>query len=254
MRREPLQSLSFPVLVGIVLITLVGASRGNSQVATFESFPEGVVGHGSFLDPASGILFTNGPGAVFTVDYFGRTLPPFLPSNLLGGNNWSPGGSASFTAGFGFTCVLPSPSTHVQMDAIYVGASFGFLMGVTGYATNGQQVLSTNITLPSSLNANVAHCMCVSAVPMKRVVVTTPPYVGVSFDNIGAPPVIEQVFQTNQILVLTVQYGRPESLLLCSTNLTTWSLISAQVTTNDSGSMTFTVLASDPWAFYRVRQ
>ena len=240
-------------MLGIVLSAFDGETGANGQVATFENFPEGVVGSGSFLDPTSGIVFTNDntAEAVFCVDHYGLVSPPALPSKLLTGKKWTPGGSVWLAAGFEFTCLLPNPSAYVQMDMIYASNST-LPTTVAGYAADGQQVLITNVMAPSVVGVSVLHLVCVSAAPMKRVVVDTPTYFTVAFDNVGAPPVIESIFTTHQTVTVSVRNGRPESQLFYSTNLATWSSISAQAT-NDSGCTIFSAPMAEPQAFFRVQ-
>jgi hypothetical protein len=87
---------------------------------------------------------------------------------------------------------------------------------------------------------------------MKRVVVDTPTYFAVGFDNVGAPPVIESVCTTHQTVTVSVRNGRLESQLFYSTNLATWSSISAQAT-NDAGCTIFSAPMAEPQAFFRVQ-
>lgn len=247
------------LMLGMFSIAFHGASTANGQITTFENFSEGAIG-GWFVDPTSGITFTNaiynlGSG-VFTVDYGGATNPPILPGKFMNVSVYSPGAPASFGAGPGFTFILPTPSTNVQMDQIYVVVDLltPLSFNVMGYATNGQQVLNTNISLPRpSLGVRTSHSECVSTLPMSKVIVTTPSHVSVGFDNIGAPVRIESIFITNQTLVVTVKNARPQSFLLGSTNLINWSPISA-VVSNDSGSMVFAAPIIEPHAFFRVQQ
>jgi len=236
--------------------TLLGEPRTVAQVATFENFSQGFVGSW-FVDPASGILFTNAvynlPNGVFSIDY--STNPPALPGNHLTGNVYSDTPSLGLTSGFGFTFILPTPSTRLQMDEIYLSDPFNsFSIAVVAYASNGQQVLQTNVSLPNTWpQIGVAHSVFVSATPMSRVVVTTPSNRQVGFDNIGSPPLIQTMVVSNHTAILTTKYTTPQSLLLSSTNLTTWSTTLAEVT-NDSGWAVFTVPLAEPRMFFRVQQ
>lgn len=67
------------------------------------------------------------------------------------------------------------------------------------------------------------------------------------------PPVITGVAATNQNLVLTVSNATPQSRLLSSTNLMTWSPASSTIGTN-SGFIVFTTPMSGPYTFYRVQK
>jgi hypothetical protein len=245
-----------PALTWALMVACLCGLGASGQVATFESFSEGSIGTW-FLDPASGIIFTNGIDnfgpSVFSVDYGGPTNPPVTPGNYLTGSAYGLGPAIGMTTGFGFTFVLPTPSTCVQMDEFY-GSTFAFSIGVRGYSTNGQQVLQTNIPLSIAFpKLAVIHSVLVSAAPMSRVVVITPSNAGVGFDNVGAPPMIRSILATNQTLALSVKNARPQSQLSVSTNFTIWSTIPAEVT-NDSGCMVFSVPILGPCAFFRVVQ
>lgn len=244
------------VCAGMLASTLLSESGANAQVATFENFPEGFVGDW-FVDPFSGIIFTNAvwnfPDGTFSIDYAGTTNPPILPGHYLTGSGYSPGPQGGATAGFGFTCILPTPSTDVQMDEYYYADS-NFFIGIIGYSTNGLEVVHTNIQLPGTWPYfAVAHSVCVSRAAMGRVVVTTPSNTSVGFDNIGTPPVIRSISVSNQVVVLTANYTRPQSQLLSSTNLSTWSAAGAEVT-NNSGAIRFTVPAVEPRMYFRLQQ
>jgi hypothetical protein len=69
---------------------------------------------------------------------------------------------------------------------------------------------------------------------------------------VPVPPVITGVFATNQNLVLTVSNATTQSQLLMSTNLSTWSPVSATISTN-GGFVIFTTPMSSPSAFYRIQ-
>lgn len=68
-----------------------------------------------------------------------------------------------------------------------------------------------------------------------------------------APPVITSVVATNRDLVLTVSNATAESLLLSSTNLSTWFPANATVSTNN-GFIIFTTPMSAPDTFFRVQK
>lgn len=180
------------VILGMLSSVLVMETRAVAQISTFENFSEGAIGS-SFVDPASGILFTdpvyNLPGGVFSIEYSGLSIPPDLPGNLLTGNVYGTGGGLGLTSGFGFTFTLPTPSAYFQMDEIYI-PSYGssFSIGVAAYAPNGQPVLQTSVLLPDTFpQVGFVHSEFESATPVSAVVVTTPSSSTVGFDNIGVP-------------------------------------------------------------------
>lgn len=137
------------VILAILSSVLLCEPRGIAQVATFESFPEGAVG-AWFVDPASGIIFTNpvrgSAGGPFCIDY--STNPPALPGNHLTVGGYTPGPAFGGGSGIGFTFILPTPSSYLQMDEVYFPEFYqSFSISVAAYASNGQQVLQTNVLL-----------------------------------------------------------------------------------------------------------
>lgn len=179
------------VLLGMLASGFVTEQTAVAQISTFENYPEGVIGT-SFVDPASGILFSdpiyNFPGGVFTIEHTDLSLPPDLPGNLLTGNGYSPGPALGLTAGFGFTFTLATPSADFQMDEVYGSESSPFSIQVVGYASNGQQVFQTSVLLPdTSPGVDFLHSVFESPTPVSKVVVTTPSSSVVGFDNIGVP-------------------------------------------------------------------
>jgi hypothetical protein len=180
------------VILGMLSSMLVEEPRAVAQISTFENFSEGEIGS-SFVDPASGILFTdpvyNFPGGVFSIEHCGLSIPPDMPGNLLTGNAYGIDGTFGLTAGFGFTLTLPTPSAYFQMDEIYFpeyGSSFS--IEVAAYASNGQRVLLTSVLLPNTFpSVGFVHSEFESAMPVSTVVVTTPSSSAVGFDDIGVP-------------------------------------------------------------------
>jgi len=74
-----------------------------------------------------------------------------------------------------------------------------------------------------------------------------------SVANPPAAPVISSIVISNQNVVISVENATAQSQLLSSTNLTSWSPTSANVTTN-SGMTVFTVPVSGEKNFYRVQK
>ncbi len=179
-------------ILGVLSSLIMGGLGADAQISTFQNFSEGPIGS-SFVDPASGILFThpvyNFPDGSFSIEYGGLSIPPDLPGNVLTGNGYGVNGSFGLTAGFGFTFTLPNPSTFFQMDEIYIpnyGSSSS--VGVTAYAPNGQEVLQTSVLLPSTFpHVNIVHSIFESASAVSTIVVSTPGSSTVGFQNIGVP-------------------------------------------------------------------
>jgi hypothetical protein len=69
----------------------------------------------------------------------------------------------------------------------------------------------------------------------------------------SVPPVITRVVATNQNFVLTVSNATLHSLLLSSTDLTTWSPASATISTN-GGFIIFKTPMSGPRTFFRMQK
>jgi hypothetical protein len=69
----------------------------------------------------------------------------------------------------------------------------------------------------------------------------------------SVPPVITRVVATNQNFVLTVSNATMQSLLLSSTDLTTWSPASATISTN-GGFIIFKTPMSGPRTFFRMQK
>lgn len=179
------------VLISLSSALLLLEPSANAQTATFEAFNEGGVGTW-FVDPASGITFTNavnnfGQGS-FSVDYGSAVFPPVLPGKVLTGSSYSPGSGVGLTSGFGFTFLPPTPATSVGMDEYY-GSQSASGMTITGYSSSGAQVAQANIALPSTFpSKRVVHATLSSATPMTRIVVATPSNMSIGFDNISVTP------------------------------------------------------------------
>lgn len=179
------------IATGLILLTSLIAVRlpTNAQTATFENYLEGFQGK-SFLDPDSGITFTNPVfnlgEETFSIDYASSPgLPPVIPGKHLSGPFYSPGAGLGLTSGFGFTFIPPTPCAAVGLDAFYSSPSAG-IMTITAYSSSGVQVGQTNVQLPVAFpNLTLLHPTLASASPMTRVVVTTSSHLSVGFDNIS---------------------------------------------------------------------
>src|SRR5690242_2711467 len=101
--------ISGKLLALSIIVFLLSGALVKSQIATFENFPEVPLGSW-FLDPISGIIFTNpilnSAPSTFSVDYGGTA--PTSPNQFLLGPNYSPGPGIGFTYAFGFTFILPT--------------------------------------------------------------------------------------------------------------------------------------------------
>src|SRR4051812_32224899 len=160
------------------------------QVATFENFTEGPLGF-SFVDPLSGIAFSNATNnfghTSFAVDYGASpNLPPVLPGNYLTIGGYSPGPSTGLGAVRNFTFTLPTPSTHIELDLLYIGNSIPLNVAFSAYSSSGQLLFTTNTPLSTIPTLSVSHPVLSSDIPISSFFVSTPG-LGFGFDNIAVP-------------------------------------------------------------------
>jgi hypothetical protein len=127
--------------------------------------------------------------------------------------------------------------------------------GLNGYSTNtlvNVATISTNAnvrTLTIPINAQYQFTLISendSSLELTGQLVAT--------NALPLPPFIQSIVKSGQNIVVTTENTTAQSLLLTSTNLSSWTTASSTITTNGLGMIVFTAPISGPHAFYRVQQ
>ena len=128
---------------------------------------------------------------------------------------------------------------------------------LNGFATNGigsAAILSTNGGLRQVV-------LQVNATYLETLVFVHDTYITftgqlVATDALPAPPIIQSILRARPNVLITTKNTTAQSVLMISTNLTTWTVASATISTNGLGMIVFTTPSpiSPGQAFYRIQQ